>query len=50
MGVWGTAIFSDDTACDIRDEYSALLISGISDEEAEEALLKGYESLIGTWD
>ena len=36
MGVWGTAIFSDDTACDIRDEYSALLISGISDEEAEE--------------
>lgn len=50
MGVWGTAIFSDDTACDIRDEYSALLISGISDEEAEEALLKGYESLNGTWD
>ncbi len=26
------------------------LISGISDEEAEEALLKGYESLNGTWD
>ena len=46
----GNGDISDDTACDIRDEYSALLISGISDEEAEEALLKGYESLNGTWD
>lgn len=50
MGVWGTAIFSDDTACDIREEYNALLISGISDEEVEEALLKDYEPLNGTWD
>jgi hypothetical protein len=25
MGVWGTAVFSDDTACDIRGEYRDLL-------------------------
>ena len=28
MGVWGPAILSDDVACDIRDEYHALLMIG----------------------
>jgi hypothetical protein len=25
MGVWGTAIFSDDIAADVRDEYKDLI-------------------------
>lgn len=31
MGVWGTALFSDDIACDIRDHYRELLEDGVED-------------------
>ena len=34
MGVWGTALFSDDIACDIRDHYRALLEDGVEDSVA----------------
>lgn len=34
MGAWGTSIFSDDFACDVRDEYRSLLESGASDAKA----------------
>lgn len=36
MGAWGTAIFSDDFACDVRDDYIKLLIRGKTSEEATE--------------
>jgi len=26
MGAWGTAIFSDDEACDVRREYNVLAL------------------------
>ena len=39
MGVWGTAVFSDDTACDIRSEYRDLIGDGHSGPEATDFLL-----------
>ena len=34
MGSWGTALFSDDVACDIRDHYRALIEDGVEDAAA----------------
>ena len=34
MGVWGTALFSDDIACDVRDHYRELLEDGVEDGAA----------------
>jgi hypothetical protein len=34
VGVWGTDLFSDDVACDVRDHYRELLEDGVADEEA----------------
>jgi len=39
MGAWGTALFSDDTACDVRDGYINLLGDGLSGPQATERLL-----------
>jgi hypothetical protein len=39
MGAWGTAIFSDDTAVDVRDEFRDLVGQGLSGEQATEKLL-----------
>ena len=43
MGVWGTAIFSDDNAADIRDDYRALLGDGVSGPEATDRLIKQWQ-------
>ncbi|CAM2876225.1 hypothetical protein HAHI6034_01105 [Hathewaya histolytica] len=42
MGAWGTAIFSDDVADDIRSEYNSLLSVGASDEEATSIIFNMY--------
>lgn len=34
MGAWGAGIFDDDTACDVRDEFSDLLAEGCSAQQA----------------
>lgn len=34
MGVWGTSLFSDDLACDVRDHYRELLEDGVDDTDA----------------
>jgi hypothetical protein len=39
MGAWGTAIFSDDTACDVRDDYRDHVGDGLSGPEATDRLL-----------
>jgi hypothetical protein len=39
MGAWGTALFSDDTACDVRDSYVDLVGDGLTGPEATRALL-----------
>ena len=47
MGVWGTDIFSDDTACEIRDTYRDLLGEGWTGEAAKARIVKEFSDLIG---
>lgn len=44
MGAWGTGIFQDDTAGDIRDEYRDHIGNGLSGPEATARILKSYAS------
>lgn len=44
MGAWGPAIFSDDLACDVRDQYRSLLEDQVADAEAERQVLDGLGS------
>ena len=46
MGTFGTAIFSDDFACDIRDEFKEFIGDGMTSEQATSLLTNEYsESL-----
>jgi hypothetical protein len=45
MGTWASGLFSDDLACDIRDEYRDYIANGKSDIDATETLLQNYKSL-----
>lgn len=46
MGAWGPAIFSDDTACDIRGDYKDFLGDGLTPSEAtDRVLLEWKDSL-----
>ena len=47
MGVWGTGLYSNDTACDIRDEYKDLLRRGKNSKEATETVIKLNEDCFG---
>lgn len=42
MGAWGTGIFQDDTACDLRDDYRVHLGNGLSGPEAAARILSEY--------
>jgi hypothetical protein len=42
MGAWGPAIFSDDTASDIREEYREAIAKGASAEAAREKIIAAY--------
>ncbi len=42
MGVWGTGLFSDDVACDIRDHYRQLLEDGAEDGAATQSTLEKF--------
>jgi hypothetical protein len=42
MGAWGTAVFSDDTACDVRDSYVELVGDGLTGPEATKALVHDW--------
>src|SRR5690348_4616287 len=44
MGAWGPGVFSDDTACDIRDDYREYLGEGLTGEQATARILRGYKS------
>ena len=39
MGIWGAGIFQNDTAADIKDEYTELLRDGLSPQAASRAML-----------
>lgn len=42
MGAWGTGIFQDDTACDIRDSYRDYLGQGMTASEATNRILRDF--------
>jgi hypothetical protein len=44
MGAWGTALFSDDTACDVRESYVDLVGDGLTGPEATKALLRDWST------
>jgi hypothetical protein len=46
MGAWGTGLFQDDTACDIRDDYKGHLGNGLSGPEATARILIEFKSLL----
>src|SRR4051812_28961019 len=43
MGAWGTAIFSDDLAADVRGDWRDHLLDGAETEAAATAVLRSYE-------
>ena len=46
MGAWGTALFSDDIACDVRDSYVDLVGDGLTGPEATKALLREWSACL----
>lgn len=42
MGAWGPAIFSDDTACDIRDDYKQEVANDVEGPEATRIVLAKF--------
>ena len=42
MGTWSVAIFGNDTAADVRDEFRELIEDGRSDEEATSEVLRKF--------
>jgi len=46
MGTWGTAIFSDDLACDIRDDYIKEIIRGKTSEEATQTIKSNHFPIV----
>jgi len=46
MGTWGVAIFSDDLAADLREDFRDLIGEGITPTEAVNRLLDEYESSV----
>lgn len=50
MGTWGTSLYSNDTACDVRGDYVDMLRRGKSSEEATQELVTKYCDIIGDVD
>jgi hypothetical protein len=43
MGVWGTGLYSDDTACDVRDDYKDILGNGVAEPEATIRIIEQWK-------
>ena len=50
MGVFGIALYSDDTACDVREEFISLLVRHRDPAVATSALLRSWEAQIADAD
>jgi Domain of unknown function (DUF4259) len=50
MGAWGTALFSDDVACDVRADLRERLADGVDDDAAIRATLGKYSEVIAASD
>jgi len=46
VGAWGTAIFSDDLAADIREDWRDYIGDGLSPEEATQQILADYDDAV----
>lgn len=46
MGAWGVAVFSNDTAADVKADFRELLEDGVSPEEATKQLLARYDASV----
>lgn len=46
MGVWGTGLFSDDTALDVRDAYRKCLLEGMDGAPATDKILNDFRTSI----
>ena len=46
MGVWGTSLFSDDVACDVRDHYRELLEDGVEDSAATQQTVEQFRAYL----
>jgi len=46
LGTWGTGLFSDDVACDIRDHYRQLLEDSVEDSAATRLTLEKFEQYL----
>lgn len=47
MGAWGTSLYANDSACDVRGEYVDKLRFGKSNEEATEELINSNQDIMG---
>jgi hypothetical protein len=46
LGVWGTGLFSDDEACDVRDHYRELLEDGVEDAAATRLTVEKFRAYL----
>jgi hypothetical protein len=46
LGVWGTDLFSDDVACDLRDHYRELLEDGVEDGAATQLTVDKFRAYL----
>ena len=46
MGAWGTSLFSDDVACDIRDHYRQLIEDGVEDATATKVTVEKFRGYL----
>jgi hypothetical protein len=46
VGAWGTGLFSDDLACDVRDHYRELLEDGVDDQEATRLTVEKFRAYL----
>ena len=46
MGTWGTAIFSDDLASDVRDDWRDLIAGGLSAQAATDEIAAQYREVL----
>ena len=46
MGVWGTGLFSDDEACDVRAHYRELLEDGVEDAAATRLTVEKFRAYL----
>jgi len=47
MGAWSTALYGNDTTCDVKDTYMGLLQDQLSNQEAYEKTMEMYQDCIG---